>query len=609
MTTNTPAPTSDSHANLSRNPFVVEAPEKLSPQQIVALFVQQYTRLETLKQRRHTFIWGSRGSGKSMMARYLEPRCQATVYGGMDRFLEQPEPFLALYCPCKEGHFNRTELLLLDASSSLILSEHMINLGVADRLVNCLHTQFPADLLPKADLVRFATAVARLFDRASIAASIEQVDEATSLTEEPLAWLQALIAAENRKVNNFLRDMSLHGKSAVYEGATSGYHDFLVPFVRFVQRLPKLDKTAVYLLLDDADRLTREQQSIVNEWIANRDQSALCLKVSARRELYKTLLTRSGGLIEQPHDYSEVDVDELYTRSKSDYSEKVRLISEKRLELSGLPTRSIEAFLPSDVAEAGLFDGIKRETAEEWEKVGKPGRLGDYVHRYATPRLFQHLKATKKPKSYAGFQNLVDMSSGVVRDFLEPCYLMFDQCVSKGQEPAVITLIPPSVQNEVIYKYSEDFLLAKLEDIRQDLPPEHWTQLEGLRRLIESLGRLFYERLHDPSAREARVFSFTVRGSVPTDLNEILRLGMRYRYLQLRTYSTKEGGGRENWYILNRRLCPVYKLDPTGFEGRISLIPEMLRLACEDPDRFVRTRLRQTADDQPPGLFSKEEEQ
>ena len=78
-------------------------------------------------------------------------------------------------------------------------------------------------------------------------------------------------------------------------------------------------------------------------------------------------------------------------------------------------------------------------------------------------------------------------------------------------------------------------------------------------------------------------------------------MGVRYRYFQVRTYSTKEGGGRERWYILNRRLCPIYKLDPTGFEGRVSLTPELLVVACKDPNEFVRLRLKEgeQEEDQP----------
>lgn len=205
---------------------------------------------------------------------------------------------------------------------------------------------------------------------------------------------------------------------------------------------------------------------------------------------------------------------------------------------------------------------------------------------------------------------MVHLSSGVVRDFLEPCYLMFDAYLSKGHDPKSIGSIPPAIQNEVLYRYSEDFLLMRFEDIRKDLPPEDWTQLESLRTLIESLGRLFYDRLHDPEAREARLFSFTLRSQVSPDIDEVLRLGVRYRYFQLRTYSTKEGGGREKWYILNRRLCPAYKLDPTGFEGRISLTPEFLKLACENLEKFVRLRLKQDSDEQQQlelPLFSLEE--
>ena len=128
--------------------------------------------------------------------------------------------------------------------------------------------------------------------------------------------------------------------------------------------------------------------------------------------------------------------------------------------------------------------------------------------------------------------------------------------------------------------------------------------------LVDSLGRLFYDRLHDRAAREARLFSFTVRRSPSEDVDNVLRLGLKYRYFQLRTYATKEGGGRERWYILNRRLCPVYKLDPTGFEGRLSLTPEMLSLACHNTARFVRLRLRRESDaeDLQLQLFSLEED-
>jgi len=597
-----------SQSRLATNPFVVETPEKLTAQQIVDLFIEKFTPIETIKQRKHTFIWGSRGSGKSMMCRYLEPRCQQVKVGELKDFLATDNAFVAIYCPCKEGQVNKSELQLIESSSAAILSEHTLNLIITERLVACLESQFPQDFFDLESLIEFAKRVVKLFDRASVATSLEIADQTHDVTNSPLRWLRTIIDAETVKVARFLQRTAIRPDSATYEGATSGYNDFLLPLMRYAKLLPGLANCTIFIILDDADRLTKQQQSIINEWIANRDHSTLCFKVSARQDHYKTMMTRSGSSLEQPHDYSQVNVDDFYTSSKTDYWEKVRLIADRRLELANLLTTSVEAFLPADEAESRLYSAIRRKTEEQWEQLAtKPGLKSDYVLRMSIPRLFQHLAKVKKRKSYAGFDTLVDLSSGIVRDFLEPCYLMFDVLLGKGQSAENITSIPSRVQDEVIYQYSEEFLLEKFESLRQEVPPEEWGLLDKLRCLIESLGRLFYTRLHDPSAAESRVFSITVNGAVSSDVREVFRLGEKHRYLQHRTYSSKQGGGREDWYILNRRLCPIYKLDPSGFEGRIQIAAELLTVACEDPDRFVRLRLRKVPQSQTPSLFNEED--
>ena len=611
------------------NPFAVESPEKLDPQHLVSFFIEKYTKIETIKQRKNTFLWGARGSGKSMLFRYLEPKCQAIANGSFDGFLQSSQPFIALYCPCKEGHFNKTDIRLLDKQPARILTEHLFNMHIAIRLVECLDNQIPSDYLGEKETLNFAKAFLQLFDRASIASSLRDINEVSSLEENPLKWIRKLCETENRKVAAFLRNNALPGRQASYEGATSGYHDFLLPLMQTIGgELRKLRSIPIYILLDDANRLTQDQQIIINTWVANRDHESLCLKIAAEFSGYKTfkkmddlfgsieegdddLHIERGGFIEAPHDYSEVNIDELYTNSKSDYVEKVRLITSRRLELAGI-SEAVESFLPEDPSEIRLLKEMKAKTADEWEDITKkqgypPQDKSDYIYRYATARLHQHLDGHKRRKSYAGFHNMVHLSSGIVRGFLEPCYLMFDKIVSEKGTGSPPPSIPPKIQNEILYKYSEEFLVVDIEKIRKDLPSESWTHLESLLTLLQSLGRLFYERLHDPNAREARLFSFTLRGKISDDLDEVLRLAVRYRYFQLRTYSSKEGGGRERWYILNRRLCPVFKLDPTGFEGRISLSPSLLQLACQDTEKFVRLRLRQTGNPQQMTLFSPED--
>lgn len=580
---------------LPQNPFVVESPEKLSWDLLVKLFVPEYTRVQVLKEQKHTFLWGSRGSGKSMMFRYLELGCQFIASGGCREYLENNESFLGVYCPCKEGQVNKTDLRLMSDSAATVMTEHILNMLIADRVLYCLLSQFPDDFFDSEDLNLFVRRVLRYLDPSPTVPALEEVSKGEGGNVNPLEYLQEIISSENAQISRYLRMNALRGEHAQYEGTTTGYHDFLLPFMKSVQQIPGLNARPIFVFLDDADRLTQAQQKIVNGWLANRDHSTLCLKISSQPGRWETYLTATGGLIEQPHDYSEIDSDEVYTRSKSDYGEKVRLISDRRLELSHVPTKSIHEFLPTDPGEDKLFESIRMATGEEWEREGKPGRKRDYVYRYATARLFQRLGEMKQRKSYAGFQNIVHISSGVVRDFLEPCYLMFDQLISAGDSADSIQSIPPATQTEVIFRYSEEFFLSKPVDIRKDLPPHEWTHVDSLVTLINSLGRLFYARLHDRTSREARLFSFTVRGQVPVEVQNALDLGVRYRYFQMRTYSTKEGGGRESWYVLNRRLCPVLGLDPTGFEGRLSLTPKHLEIAIKEPEKFVRLRLRQEA--------------
>jgi len=592
------------------NPFEVEHPERLSPEEIVDLFVAEYSGVEVIKKRKHTFIWGTRGSGKSMLLRYLEPRCKAIVHKregqtweeGIHNFLTSDQPFLGVRIACKEGYFNKSELLLMEKPVALILTEHMMNLSLAASVFRTLDEQFPKGFLQldaQSMLVRKATG---LFSPASIAGSVESANKLVDGSKEPLRWASELFNAELRKISAYLRDQAFPHRQVIYEGATSGYHDFLLPLAGYVQHLPGLDKVPVYFLIDDADRLRTDQQQIINTWMANRDQQYLCIKAAAQIHEYKTFHTRDGWLLETPHDYTEHSIEELYSGHRDDYTKKVRAIAKKRLGLARID-KEPEDYLPPDPEQDALLGEMKKAAEAEWEKVGCPGRREDFVHRYAVARLFQELRRTKKRRNYAGFANLVHLSSGVVRSFLEPCYLMYDNMASRGREAEARSYIPPNVQQHVVFNYSEDFILDDLEKIRKDLTPDKFTLLDCLETLLRSLSGLFYERLTDPASREARVFSFTVRDKLSEKARDVLQLGERYRYFQVRTYSTKEGGGREKWYILNRRLCPVYKLDPTGFEGRISLTSSLLDMALEDPQKFIRLRLK-AQDTAQPELFS-----
>ena len=273
-------------SSFMRNPFTVKSPEELNREQIVQLFVQKYTKIEIIKEKKHTLIWGARGSGKSMMLRYLEPLCKSIVHGSLNAFLEKDDSFIGVYCPCKEGQLNKTELSLLEPSPRMVIAEHLMNLSVSRQILRCLGEQFPTELFQSKDVTGYAKHVLALFDKASIASSASQADDNADRQQDPFNWLNNLLEAEIAKISRFLRELALSTESARYNAATTGYHDFLLPFVIATRRLFRESSAPVYVLLDDADHLQPLQQHIVNTWMANRDHQELCIKVSSRREGY-----------------------------------------------------------------------------------------------------------------------------------------------------------------------------------------------------------------------------------------------------------------------------------------------------------------------------------
>ena len=57
------------------NPFTVKTPEGLAAAEAASLFVDVFTDFYKIRDPGHAMLNGPRGSGKSMMFRYLEPDC------------------------------------------------------------------------------------------------------------------------------------------------------------------------------------------------------------------------------------------------------------------------------------------------------------------------------------------------------------------------------------------------------------------------------------------------------------------------------------------------------------------------------------------------------
>ncbi|SCX32364.1 hypothetical protein DSM25558_5453 [Agrobacterium sp. DSM 25558] len=594
------------------NPFGVQNPEHVDPEYIARNFVEVLTDFPRLKEHSNTFIHGARGTGKSMLLRSLEPRVMILQHKASKL---NELPFLAVHVPLRTADFGAPEFSRFKGYTLNAIGEHLLVMHIVLRVAQLL-SSFSAEISDASARV-FQGRFENLFSIAG--GSISQA--ATPTGKNGAFELVASVCERNIfEVRQYLVRQPFRSSEPDYQGALAGFLDFLVPLAREVKRMEGLPNVPLFVMLDDADNLPIPLQRGLNSWVSTRSTGDICLKVTTQLA-YATMRTLDNRIIESPHDYAEVNLTAVYTSALDTYSGRLREIITKRLQNAGIKA-TVDEFFPLDAAqekrliqiEAEIVTEHLRKNEESDIQVGAT-RVRDEKRRYAVPTLMREISGASKSShtfSYAGFRSLVDLSSGVVRWFLEPASRMYDQVISeRSEEAGLVSSIPVRIQDRVIKEWSAEFLeplnrqSSEISDDQTDMSEGieslhadgHETILyEKLRNLIEGLGRLFRGRLLDPNAREQRVFSMVLRDRANPDLERVLNLGVRLGYLQRSDYAAKEAlGGRRPRFILARRLGPHYKLDISGYAAHLSVMSQDLELAMRSPGDFVKTRLRTEA--------------
>lgn len=583
-------------SELKVNPFSVKTPENLSSEELVDLFVP-YPEYENLQVSGHQFLHGHRGSGKSMMLKMMTPDAQCLALACSFKDL----PFYGAYLSIKATEVNSAEYSRIEGEpSGFILSEHVLVTKILSALFVSIkrHSYFiETDIKYRESLANFATSTLykRLryvgWEQASVA--VIDIDTIIDIFDE----LQA-------DTVRYIKQRAFSKEYCPYNGPLLGFQDVLLPVVQALRNTSILPDCPVFFLLDDADNLTLQQTKVLNTWVSYRSTDLVSLKISTQMG-YKTYRTSSGIKIEAPHDYSEINFTSVYTGSlKENYPKLVEQIVEKRLNRVGLKNIKASDFFPADKAQEEAIRIISDEIKGRWETSEIGGyRASDDAYRFARPEYIRRLSGVSKSGAtykYAGFEQLVHISSGIIRFFLEPAARMFaDQ--QKANAGEAVSFIAPSIQDDEIRKQSDELLIAKFDEMRGDAQNDpditaDLANIDRLKNLIQALGSLFQAFLMDKDASQRRVFSFVISDSVPHNLEEILNMGVRFGYLYEDATGRKTGMGRTKLYVLSRRLAPAFKLDPIGFSNYLSLTSKFLLEISERPNSFV-SRLRKQGPD------------
>lgn len=582
---------------MSTNPFAVSSPEMMDAADMNRLFVPLSESFE-IDAPGHVFIHGHRGCGKSMMLRQMAPDCMML---SQNKALVDL-PYLGLYATIKSTDLDLTDLeRISNQYAGLVLAEHSLSLFVASKVLQSLrdHT---GDAL-SSDLAK--QSIEKLCNQFVIkklqsAGADITGDSDTNTTQDVLK--QSILAIDEVYgfLSSYLRKVGISNNNNVYtpySGPLVGYRDFLFPFLCELTQLECMPKRPIYLLLDDADNLSMIQTQVLNSWVSFRTGNKVSFKISTQRG-YKTWRTTTKQRIESPHDFKEVDISTIYTgkHSNAAYPKWVADVVTKRLAEQGVEV-TVRDYFPQDKEQEEAIKEFARQRKDNWEKEGKGFRPGDDAYRYARPDYIKGLGAKQmRTYSYAGFEQLVHISSGIVRYFLDNAAAMYGEemklRLGSTSQTGKILLdhISPSIQDAVVRDSADTLFFGALDKLvrdateDQDGPPSH--HFKQLRNLIQALGGIFQAILLSDRS-ERRVFSIALSETPPDDVLNILELGVRHGYLYEATIGTKDGRGRTRRFVMTRRLAPLFKLDPTGFSGYLFVTNQLLQTAIQNPNRAI----------------------
>ena len=593
---------------MRENPFGVFNPEQVDSDYIVRNFVDIYTDLPAVRNICNAFIHGARGTGKSMLLRSLEPEVMVKA-GNADRILDLP--YFAIHVPLKRSEFSIPELSMLAGYASTVIGEHLLVMHAMYRAARQI--QVFADEISTESARRFWLRFNELL--AICSGKIPQQTDGSHLSDSQMAISEIVTVCEREimKVRQYYVRLPFETGLRPYDGPLTSFLDFLLPNAEAIKKMDGLPDVPIFLMLDDADNLPMDMQRILNSWVSTRSTNSVCLKISTQLG-YSTFRTVDNRIIESPHDFEEINLGTIYTNDRDRFSKLMQQIVEKRLSNAHIDSTP-ELFFPINEKQEKRLSQIKDEIKANWEQSREdsssgrrgPARVGDDVIRLTVPMYMQELAGNSKSShtfSYAGFRSLVNLSGGVVRWFLEPASRMFDRMAETGKP---VTDIPVGIQNEIIYDWSSEFFNRLSQHLNNQIKIDRSSELdpgasvhafghetvlyEQLKNLIEGLGRFFRHRLLSPKASERRVFSVFIRGEIPEELKNVLRMGVRMGYFQTSDNAAKEAlGGRLPRLILARRLGPYFRLDVSGYAAHLSVTAEDLSVAIKNPNAFVRSR-------------------
>lgn len=387
---------------------VIEIPEDNSLLNDLFVPMPWYDELNSFG---NTLISGPRGSGKSMILRYMQFKTKLRNKEYLSTGL-MTERFIGFYLHCHPSiylPFSAQQIVFDVNASDMIL--HYINLQLAFEIIDTLIISEKLNAFFIGDDVK-----KNVFDYIS-----EVLQEPAILLTgiDPLSYSKELLNRELRLIQIKIIN-SFSSKKRTNVG-------FLYDFCKLLrEKIPYFSDKRFFFLIDDYSypNVSYKIQNSFNRVVRFKN-SIMCFKISTEK-FSIDFNDFEGKTLQQNHEYHYIDLGSKYlTKSK----EKI-----------------IRYFMENVLNKRFEQAGIKKTVKEIFNEYRPPGkRIGPSL---ANPE-------TRDSTLYAGFYIISMLCSGDLRTFLELCKEIFRQANFDRKNPKSIDF---KIQDKAIRQFSRTYL-------------------------------------------------------------------------------------------------------------------------------------------------------
>ncbi|XOV92683.1 MAG: hypothetical protein ACFHWX_21055 [Bacteroidota bacterium] len=373
----------------------------------------------------------------------------------------------------------------------------------------------------------------------------------------------------------------------------------------------------IHFFIDEYENLLQYQQQYINTFIKHPEP--IIFDVGMRNEGFKTFKTLGDSeTIDYPHDFDLFDIDELtdaeyenflieicknrlskhpllsdtsidpkfldiryYLKNVTLEEEVIQVLSEKRIQgirLSLISQINNKKSLLTDsenpihlclhlvlLRRGNTLKQLETEYQRYLDK--KPSKYKEWIHNNQNGIVFLLLKDLKQ---YHGFNMFKQLSSGIVRYFIELCEAAFKNAYREGfsfNDPRPLTSKEQTFAANYVSRY-------KINDI------DHYTPYSSqLKRFIIYLGKIFLQLHRDLKLSEPERNHFSTDYEKLSDqAKEFLRYACMYSCLQRRRNTkekTKYIDSNEIEFHLNHIYAPYFKISPRRIR-KLEILPKSL---------------------------------